>query len=164
MKAELKSVRSMPGEETPAFTALLFLDGKRAASVRSGGTGGAPSLLWLTATGNQAPAGWAAFCDAKAAEFHAEDLKGSPGMVGDEAPTGYMAEEAVLFGLFARFEEYRVLKRRSRTKTFYRSSGQKYLLGEWSVYDKPLTPELRREMEKHFAAKLQQVTFANDLF
>ena len=49
MKAELKNVKiaEFLSEETTAFTATLYIDGKKAAEVRNNGRGGANSILAL---------------------------------------------------------------------------------------------------------------------
>ena len=44
----------------------------------------------------------------------------------------------------------------------YRVSGQTYRPGEWSIHKTPLTDVLRAEIEKHFTAKSEKVTFALD--
>ena len=162
MKVEFKNVKSMPGEETPAFVATLYVDDLRHGQVRSGGTGGPPFIQWNS---RGEPDGWRAWCVEKAAEFHAEDKVHFPEVVGDcEPPTEFndFAQEMVLFGLYARWEEAKYIKKRSRKVTLYRASGQTYGPGEWSVHKAPLTDVLRAEITKHFTAKLQQVTFALD--
>lgn len=160
MNVELKSVHSMAGDETPAFTASLYIDGKKAGEVRSGGTEGPAYVQW----NGGAPVGWEAWCVKQAAKFHAEDVKNFPDTVGDsEPPIGSKAEEAVLFGLYARFEERSFIKRRSRKETLFRVSTETYKPGDWSVYPQRLTESLRRTIKNHYRnTGGGEVTFAID--
>lgn len=137
LRVELKAVRSMKGDETPAFSARLYLDGKAVAEVRSEGRGGAPFVEWLDLRRDKIlQKRWAEYCAARA-EAEEEDLDlGSAGL-----DPHFWKEECAIFGLYDEHEERAFLRRQCRGRTLYRTGTQKP--GEWLTLENEYTETVR---------------------
>ena len=151
MKIELKNISHSKAlsEETNAFSATVFIDGKRAGAVSNNGHGGAHRYhpYELEKTLNDY---------AKTLPPIVSDLKNNDG-----TPFTYAASADTLIDeVFADALEAKDMKRLCAKKTLFREAGKEYKKGEWISYNRPFTPEFKAwVLAKHPAA-----TFANEIY
>ena len=106
MRTEIRNLRTMEGEETPAFTGTLYCDGKKAADLRSDGQGGDVLIRW--------------FDRALEPAFMAH-VTALPLDLGKHGGTVAMDPSTFLFLLVEKQQENKRIARHCRTKTLFRT-------------------------------------------
>jgi hypothetical protein len=130
MKVELKNLKSYSGlsRETAAFTAALYIDGKRAADLRNDGNGGCNEMHF----------------DDRALEQKFYDYcKSLP-----PVPSGYegmgdleMNADFFISLLVEKEEQKKYLKTKCRKQTLFTLKGDKE--GEWRTVRAPFSPKVK---------------------
>ena len=134
MKAEFKNVKTMDGMEGVAFSASLYVDGKKAGNVIDDGNGG---MVSVHITDPDARVKWDQYLNC---EHPTEDARDR--------------EETALNALFDIWEERKQIRSWMRTKVAMRISGRTYDEGAWDcIVGHRDTPERREEIAKHYADK-----------
>lgn len=115
MNVELKNVKNHPdmSQETPCFSATIYLDGKKIGSVQNNGHGGCNSYYWNDHTAAKRLTAWA---DQQPTEFEFEKL------------------DQIIDDLMNKQEILAQLKRWVKKDTMFRLKGDKK--GEWRMVKK----------------------------
>ena len=145
MEITLKNLRVAQNlsEETLAFTATIYVDGKRAGDVSNRGNGG--SCIW-------------AFNDralGQRVEEWAAALPAVPADVAGEYGPIPMDLDLYVHGLACRMNRERILRRLCRTRTVGRMADDPP--GEIREWDAPYTPFFAAKLRAHFGPQLAEI-------
>jgi hypothetical protein len=142
MKVELKSIKEIPGDETPCFQATLYLEGVKAAIVSNSGRGGCNHYHWF-----DQKAGKSALCE----RFLAYAKEQNPN-------EKFEVMDTEIFAILDAAANAKKLKRLCATKTLARLFGETYKKGEYSVFNVKFTPKVKAEL----ISKYPGITFGNE--
>jgi len=159
VKVELKNIKEAGGEETPRFEATLYLDGKKAAIVSNGGTGGCNCYHWFDQILGKSEFG--ARFNAYAKEQNPVPAIMPDGKPATESFTRYFHTEVMdteVFKMLDAAANAKKLKRLCGSKTLAHLPGETYKKGEWSVFKVKFSPEVKAQLE----AKHPGIKFANE--
>lgn len=143
MHCELKnvSINARLSEETTCFTADLWIDGVKAASVSNRGTGGSNDYCFAD---RALEARFTAYCESlPPVQFS-----------GDSLP---MDADLFIGELLGDWEERRAMKRLCRKSTLFRLKDQTYGRGEWLSIKTPFSPAMRAKLVEQHGDNLAEI-------
>jgi hypothetical protein len=147
MKVESIEVKNIKiaqhmSEETLAFTASLWVNGKRVGHLKNDGHGGATKIdLYIMKDGRPLPADYT-FDDLD--EYVKENHK----------DLEYSGIEFFLYSLICDEDERRENKKLCRKGTVIRKPGVKYEEGVYDAYEIPYSPGFAERLRKHFGGDI----------
>jgi hypothetical protein len=166
MKIDIKNYRSCGGNETDAFSCILYLDGKKAAEVSNDGNGGMNMTRWLDRDLQRA---FLAHCVTVARPIMDSWSAGLPDAkpTSDETFAMYCKSEEVIDvvvnDFLGKMAEEKQLKRLCKTKVVFRLKGDRD--GEWRGFKADWTTQkdsAKARLVKDFGDQLAEI--ANERF
>ena len=145
MKIELKNLKTgLVGRDgIKTWSASVYVDGKRSATVEEYGNGGA---LNIRATSKAA----------KARLAEAEAYAATLNLYGEAFPSTL---EDLCGLLAAELDILKQLKAKARAKTYFLAAGDDVAKTGWQVVSRPYSPQLREAIKKQLGGEI----FAHDL-
>ena len=147
MKVESIEVKNIKisahmSEDSVAFTASLWVNGKRVGHLKNDGHGGATKIdLYIKKDGEHLPADYT-FNDLD--EYVKENHK----------DLEYSGIEFFLYSLICDEDERRENKKLCRKRTVIRKPGVEYEQGVYDVYEIPYSPGFAERLRKHFGGDI----------
>lgn len=146
MKIELKNVKhaSFASRETTCFEASIYIDGKKAGSVRNDGRGSEDEIFPYELRNR---------IDTYAAILPMRDVSA---IFGDVIPHLIPESAGSLIGaLMDDWMEQRDLKRMCSKKVLFRIPGHTYSNGEYHTYNYKFTPEVKIKLIAKYGAQVE---------
>lgn len=146
MNIQLKNIshNSRLSEETEAFTATMFIDGKKAAEVSNHGTGGSNNFHWY---------------DHDARKQFDAFIAAQPPIPPDETYDQPLPMDGDIFvaELLAKYLELKTYKRwvKKHTQTAYRLKTDE--LGSFRILKEPYTPGVKAALEQSLGNNLDMI-------
>ena len=153
MRVELKNVKLHQdmSEETACFSATLWIDGKKAATVSNHGTGGCNNFHFPFSD-HKVEEAFNAYCASL------PPLPGTKYDDGFEAPPLKMDADLYVSQLLEQWETRKWLKSQCRNKTLFRLKGDK--AENWRIAKNKFNSDVKAAIIKHFGDKVEE--FANE--
>lgn len=144
MNIQLKKVshNSRLSEETEAFAAMLYIDGKKAAEVRNSGQGCSNMFHWYDQDAHKA---FDAYLKTLPPDMTYPD---TPLAIDGDIFVGDLLSKHLMLKTYKRW-----IKKHNRTA--YRLKTQKK--GEFTIWALPYTPEVKARLEKEFGDNLDMI-------
>lgn len=143
---ELRRVRHSAemSQETPCFSASIYIDGQDVGMVRNAGTGGADEIV---------PAKLRDTLELIAASLPEIDC--SEFYQDGRVHTMSQSAETMIGGLLDAYLHREELKRLCKTQTLFRVPGQSYLDGEYLALSVRFLPEVKRHLIAEYGDKVE---------
>tara|TARA_Y100000034_G_scaffold42633_1_gene52188 strand:+ start:269 stop:730 length:462 start_codon:yes stop_codon:yes gene_type:complete len=146
MDITLKNVKIYAGlsEETIAFNASVYIDGKKVGDAKNNGHGGANDVKVFTKDGR-----WDRDLMSK---METEAKKHTWSYEGETYPHSL---DSYISELLDDFQEQRDLKRNCRTKTLFRDPKEEYKDGEYRIMPQKFNKEIKAWLVKTYGDKVE---------
>ena len=146
MEITLKNVKTYAGlsEETIAFNASVYIDGKKVGDAKNNGQGGSNDVNVFTKDGR--------WDRALMNKMEAEAKKHTWTYEGE---THSHSLDSYIGELVDDFEEQKILKRMCRTQTLYRDPNETYDEGNWHSMKRKYDGEVKAYLLKTYGDKVE---------
>lgn len=141
MNIVLKNIKFLETSRGVAFTASIYLDGKRVGTVENSGTGGCNNYHWK---------------DDKAGKAITEHAESQPPLPSEHFPEGLpMDIDLFIDTLIEKQETEKQYKKWCKTKTVFRLKSTPE--GECLTVARPYNPNIKKALKQKYGAELVEI-------